>query len=324
MNTICLNMIVRQESLTIRRCLDSVIGFIDHWIIVDTGSTDGTQGIILDCLKDLPGHLYEKAWVDFAFNRNEALQLALNKGDYILFIDADEKLVSSGPFPPLNEDSYTIRMVGKSIEFTRDFLIKNSSDWRWVGAIHETLFHPKISTSSRFPGAYIEYNSVPGYRSSDPNTAFKDIQLLEQSKDSRSIFYLAQSYGRAGQPHLALEYYKKRAEMGGYSLAEREEVFWSLYNIGCLHHDLGHSFDLILQSFIRAFQYNQRAEPLYRLAEYFQNKNLPLLTYLIAQFALTLPTPLQTIRIQRWIYDYGLLQKFEEASHSLRDQKENL
>ena len=44
--TVCLNMIVRNESSVIQRCLDSVKGFIDYWVIVDTGSIDGTQKIV--------------------------------------------------------------------------------------------------------------------------------------------------------------------------------------------------------------------------------------------------------------------------------------
>ena len=43
---ICLNMIVKDESRVIRRCLESVKPLIDYWVIVDTGSTDGTQEII--------------------------------------------------------------------------------------------------------------------------------------------------------------------------------------------------------------------------------------------------------------------------------------
>src|ERR1700732_422892 len=64
--TVCLNMIVKDETRVIRRCLESVKPVIDYWVIVDTGSTDGTQAMIKDFMKDVPGELQERPWVDFA------------------------------------------------------------------------------------------------------------------------------------------------------------------------------------------------------------------------------------------------------------------
>ena len=65
MKTLCLNMIVKNESHVIKRCLDSVKPIIDYWVIFDTGSTDGTQRIIQEVLKDIPGQLHERPWVNF-------------------------------------------------------------------------------------------------------------------------------------------------------------------------------------------------------------------------------------------------------------------
>ena len=48
--TLCLCMIVKNEAPVIRRCLDSVRSLIDYWVIVDTGSTDGTQDIVCNVL----------------------------------------------------------------------------------------------------------------------------------------------------------------------------------------------------------------------------------------------------------------------------------
>ena len=44
--SICLNMIVKNESAIIRRLFDSVLPIIDTYCICDTGSTDNTKEII--------------------------------------------------------------------------------------------------------------------------------------------------------------------------------------------------------------------------------------------------------------------------------------
>ena len=87
--TICLTMIVKNESEVIRRCIDSVRNYINYWVIVDTGSTDGTQELIKEIMNeyDIPGELHERPWVDFGHNRTESLQYAKDKCDYRLIID---------------------------------------------------------------------------------------------------------------------------------------------------------------------------------------------------------------------------------------------
>src|ERR1044072_2443758 len=106
--SVCLNMIVKNEAPVIGRCLASVRSLIDRWVIVDTGSRDGTQALIGEALAGIPGELHERPWRDFGHNRTEALRLAERADDYLLFIDADEMLrVPEGfSWPQLVDDAY--------------------------------------------------------------------------------------------------------------------------------------------------------------------------------------------------------------------------
>src|ERR1700679_683387 len=130
---ICLNMIVKNEASVIRRCIDSVRPIVDHWVIVDTGSTDGTQDIIRGHLRDLPGELHERPWRDFAHNRSEALELARGKSDHILIIDADDTLeIAPGTaLPRLTADSYVIEIRDSSLVYKRTQLVRSALPWRY-------------------------------------------------------------------------------------------------------------------------------------------------------------------------------------------------
>ena len=50
--TLCLNIIVKNESRIISRLFDSVINIIDCYCICDTGSTDNTIQIIEDYFRE--------------------------------------------------------------------------------------------------------------------------------------------------------------------------------------------------------------------------------------------------------------------------------
>ena len=129
--TICLNMIVKNESRVIRRCLASLKHLIDYWVIVDTGSSDGTQDIIREFMHDVPGELFERPWVDFALNRSEALEYARGKADYIFIIDADEIVWVEPDFcwPKLTEDSYRINIDNNNLVYQRCQIVNNKLDW---------------------------------------------------------------------------------------------------------------------------------------------------------------------------------------------------
>jgi glycosyltransferase involved in cell wall biosynthesis len=91
--TICLNMIVKNESKNMRRLFTSLKGFIDEYVIMDTGSTDNTKEVIKEVGEEfgIPGYIGQSTFKNFGFNRTESLKLAQekSKSDYILLLDAD-------------------------------------------------------------------------------------------------------------------------------------------------------------------------------------------------------------------------------------------
>lgn len=308
--TVCLNMIVKNETKVIQRCLESVRPIIDYWVIVDTGSNDGTQTVIKEYMKDIPGELHERPWINFGHNRNEALQLAKGKADYLLFIDADEVLAYDNDFklPLLDKDYYYIMTHFGGTIYARVQLIKDSLNWKWTGVLHEVVDTPEAHTNEVLLGVINDVHT-DGARSQDPEKYKKDIKILEEGlldepNNSRYVFYLAQSYYDAGDYENSLKKYQKRIEMGGWN----EEIFWSMLRIGILEQYLDKPTENISSSFTKAFHYRPtRIEPLYHLARYYRTKENYPLGYSIASIAVKVPMPRDILFVQKWMYDYGIL-----------------
>jgi glycosyltransferase involved in cell wall biosynthesis len=78
-------VITRNEAANIAECLDS-IAFCDERIVVDSGSTDDTVAIAHAKGASVSDH----PWPGFGAQKNRALSLA--SGDWVLSIDADERV----------------------------------------------------------------------------------------------------------------------------------------------------------------------------------------------------------------------------------------
>src|ERR1700722_6294832 len=85
-------LIVKNEEKFLGSCLRSLKGLADEVVVVDTGSTDRTTDIAIA----EGARLYHRPWTgDFSAARNEALNLA--RGDWILYVDAEERVSGGDP-----------------------------------------------------------------------------------------------------------------------------------------------------------------------------------------------------------------------------------
>ena len=304
---VCLNMIVRNEAAIIERCLASVRPFIDHWVIVDTGSTDDTAARIHAAMAGIPGALHARPWRNFGHNRTEALNLAKPHGDYLLFVDADETLgaEAGASFSQLTGPAYSLEARFGNLSYDRVSLVSNKLPWRWEGVLHEYLECDQVVTQPRVPGFWI--NVTPeGARSADPKKYEKDAEILLEAlklepNNSRYVFYLAQSYRDCGQLEDALTYYQQRTSMGGWE----EEVWYSTFECARMAELLGRPYEQVVAGYLQAYQLRpQRAESLTRLANYCRGRSDWHNAYLFGRTAAETPVPADRLFVDLSVYQW--------------------
>lgn len=310
--TICLSMIVKNESHVIERCLASLVEHIDAYSIVDTGSTDSTMDIIRGFMDRhrIPGEVVCRPWVDFAHNRNEALELSRKHGDFSLFIDADETFHTAPDFtmPPLHLDAYEvqIRFGQTDVGYHRLQLVRNSLPFRYVGVLHEVLVCGEQFRRGRLTGASIHTHADSARNSGDSKEKYaKDAQVLENAlqrepDNARYVFYLGQSYRDAGMLEPALAAYTKRATMGGFE----EEAWYSELMCGRLLWRL-ERFDEARLALLKAYERRpSRAESLCELARIHRLTKNYHLAHLFASQAARMKMPNDILFVEHHAYGW--------------------
>lgn len=328
MSTICLCMIVKNEAHIIRRCLDSVRPFIDHWVIVDTGSTDGTQDLVREQLRDLPGELFERPWKNFGHNRSEALELARNRADHLFVIDADEVLQLPPDYrrPPLQADAYTLGVHFGGVDYGRVCLLRAQLPWRYVGVLHEYPDCGQSVDRPLLPGPTVQVYTDGGRSQIDSVTKYaRDAQVLEtalrdEPGNARYVFYLAQSYRDSDQPEKALAAYERRAAMGDWI----EETWYSLYSAARLAEALGHGAAEVTDRYLQAYQCRpQRAEALSALARYQRLRGQYALGRLFAERAMNTPMTDDILFVDRADYLWRAADEYAVSSYWTGDHEDS-
>ncbi|RKY88244.1 hypothetical protein DRQ09_03195 [candidate division KSB1 bacterium] len=161
--SLSLCMIVKNEEENLPVCLDSVKDIVDEIIIVDTGSTDGTKRVA----EKYGAKIFDFEWCnDFSRARNFSISKA--SGDWILYLDADEKvekedckkildIIKNKDLMAVNLYEYIPQQKGnifKSVASDYCRLFRNHPDVKFEGAVHEQIL-PSIK---RIGGKVIKSN----------------------------------------------------------------------------------------------------------------------------------------------------------------------
>lgn len=272
--TLCLNMIVKNESKIITRLFDSVSHIIDSYCICDTGSTDNTVEIIETYFqnKRIPGKVVSEPFKNFCHNRTFALQACVGLSDYILLLDADMVLeITDFNKSDLNKsDSFHILQGSDSFYYQNMRIVRNNGLYKYTGVTHEYIECPPNNRSDLFKKTQLFIRDI-GDGGSKSDKFERDIKLLTQGiKDEpgngRYYFYLANSYHDSGRYEEAIPIYNKRIELGGWY----EELWYSYYRIGLCYKNIKKMPEAII-SWLNGYNFHQnRLEGLYEIINYYR------------------------------------------------------
>lgn len=199
-------LIVRDEERMLADCLASLRNLADEVVVVDTGSSDRTRELAASS----GARVFEFAWQDdFAAARNDAI--AHCRGDWILYIDADER-VRPGARTAIERDLDDRQAVGHQVRFhvRPGFtpywelrMFRNHPALRFTGVIHENIWPAVLrlidDQGGRVGRLKLTIDHV-GYEAEQDRKRARDLPLLLRrvSADPSAVY----CWSQLGQIHL--------------------------------------------------------------------------------------------------------------------------
>lgn len=222
--TLC--MIVKNEEEYINMCLKNAMKFVDEAIIVDTGSIDNTINLIKSFGENIK--LINHNWNnDFSEARNISLECA--KGDMILVLDADEKLLcdreklldfieGNKEFDAFTIPLYNILSADKIVYSDVYCKLFRNEGYRYKGAVHEqiTIEKSKMKAIPSDICKIIHYGYLEDKKKQNEKAKRNlEISLNDLKRDPNNAFThynLGISYSSMGKFNKALDHFLKAYE----------------------------------------------------------------------------------------------------------------
>lgn len=287
MNKIGLCLIIFNEEKVLQRCLNSLFPIIDHYVVVDTGSTDNSKAVIKQFFeeKNIQGEIHDDPDFNMSKNLNFVFDRLKGKTDFSFYIDADNIL--SIP-KNLNIDKFKeelsmhgsgmITVQNEGNKYGKRLFYNLKNNWIWKGVIHEACTCEEATKTYNTPFSLIIHNDGNSWTSQTVKEKYlrhakiilKDIE--DNGLTSRNVFYLAQSYRDAGEKEKAIEWYTNRLGMTGFY----EELYMSQFNIATLKWELNYPVSEVADEFMKCGELDElRAEHLLSLKQMYERNRRP-------------------------------------------------
>jgi tetratricopeptide (TPR) repeat protein len=145
------------------------------------------------------------------------------------------------------------------------------------------------------------------------------VHPLAHRANASHVFYIAQSYRDLGNLLPAIEWYERRAGMGGWE----EEVWYARYQVARLQHRLGLAWPIVLDAYLTAYGLRPtRLEPLFHVAKFYRETQQYAAGYLFSRAIVDTPYPEDILFVERTVYDYELPLEYAICCHHLGKHEE--
>jgi len=211
-------LIVRDEEARLAAALDSIQGVADEVCVLDTGSRDRTVEVALD----RGARVACSSWQDdFAAARNACLSMA--RGDWVLVLDADERIATPAPRARAALEAFARRRAGCvgrvlmenldgdeiSARVRVSRLLPKDGRHGFRGRVHEQIVregHPPPSADLDLLVRHVGYRLTPQERASKlaRNARLLELELQGSGEDGYLWFQLGRTRAQSDDPAGAL------------------------------------------------------------------------------------------------------------------------
>lgn len=242
--SLSLAVIARNEIEGIAPLLGDAAAFCDELVVVDTGSTDGTD----EAAAQAGARVERFEWIDdFAAARNYSFDCCT--GDWVIWLDADDRVipeVQSGInqlkaelSTPARRDVdavmleywYHFRANDPSsctFSFGRERIIRRSAGLRWAGRVHEVISVPSGRIHFR-RDLHVDHRPAAAKRArvGDRNLRILERAYAEGDRSPRTLFYYGNELRDNNRLQEAMAVYEEYLPVSNLYW----EKYWALVNL---------------------------------------------------------------------------------------------
>ena len=309
---------------------------VKRFCVFDTGSTDNTVAVAKSFFRnnDLDGVVDEKPFVNFATSRNHSLEFAeKNFPDtkFFVVVDADWYITNVSKLLEFCEKHiddidpvYGITMKASNLQYVMPRLLRVAEKNRYVGVVHE---EPE-NKMRKFvdDSVYFTVSETNEHVRKSKARYEKDLELLlkehkKRALDSRTMFYIGQTYECLGDAKNAHKYYLKRSALK----INYEEDSLVFYRLGYLTEHLSlidkkYDWHMAQDFYIESFTRNcERIDPLIAIASHYIQES-PQLSFVYLKYAVSVPFPANhSMFIQPYLYSFVRYELLSACAFAVKE-----